>query len=274
MALPPRDLDRLARAFASASPFPHLVLPAFVDPERAARAAAVFPKADASWIRFVHWNERKYGNSRVETFPPELRALVEELSGAEFLARLSRVTGIAGLCADPDLCGGGLHQTPRGGFLNIHSDFGTHPRRRQWRRRVNLVLFLNDAWDEAYGGALELWEGDMSRCVVRVTPRLNTCVIFRTGRDSCHGHPEPLDCPPGRTRNSLALYYFTEEPSPEPARSTVYRPRPGDGVRGLAIHAENAALRIFDRLRGAGVVSDEGASRWLRLFERRAWPGR
>lgn len=262
------DLDELARRFAAAAPFPHLVLSSFLDPAQAAAAAAAFPRADASWIHFTHLNERKYGNSHSERFPPVLRELVAELTGPAFLARLRHVTGIRGLCADPELAGGGLHQTPRGGFLNIHSDFGTHPRRRNWRRRVNLVLFLNDGWSPSYGGDLELWSADMRKCCVRVPPLLNTCVLFRTGRDACHGHPEPLACPPERSRNSLALYYFTEEPRPEPSRPTVYRPRPGDGFRALGIRAENVALDVFDRLRGAGIVSDESASRWLRAVRR------
>ena len=34
-------------------------------------------------------------------------------------------------------------------------------------------------------------------------------VIFNTTDFSYHGHPEPLKCPDGVMRNSLALYYYS-----------------------------------------------------------------
>jgi hypothetical protein len=33
--------------------------------------------------------------------------------------------------------------------------------------------------------------------------------MFSTTSTSYHGHPNPLTCPPDRTRKSLALYYYT-----------------------------------------------------------------
>lgn len=263
-----RDVRALASRFASGAPFPHVVLEPFLDPARAEEVARSFPRADPSWIRFTHINERKFGNPSVATFPPPLRDLVAELSSPGFVAWLEQVTGIAGLRADPDLCGGGLHQTQRGGFLNIHTDFSSHPQRSTWRRAVNLVLFLNPDWRDSYGGALELWPADMSRCAVRIPPLLNTCVIFQVGRETRHGHPDPLVCPADRSRNSLALYYFTEEVGPPTRHATRYYPRPGDGARAALIRGENLALRVFDLLRRRGWVTDEAMSRVLARLQR------
>lgn len=263
-----RDAHRLASRFAAGVPFPHVVLEEFLEAERAEDAAAAFPRVDESWIRFTHINERKFGNPAVATFPAPLRALVAELASPPFVAWLSTVTGIPGLRPDPDLCGGGLHQTQRGGFLNIHTDFSCHPLRSKWRRAVNLVLFLNPGWSEGYGGALELWPSDMSRCAARIVPRLNTCVIFQVGRETRHGHPDRLACPPDRARNSLALYYFTEEAEPPARHATTYFPRPGDGARGVLIRAENLALRAFDALRRRGWVTDEAIGRVLARLQR------
>jgi hypothetical protein len=54
-------------------------------------------------------------------------------------------------------------------------------------------------------------------------------VIFSTTDQSFHGHPTPLTCPPGRSRNCLSLYYYTNG-RPEAERSgehnTIWTPNP------------------------------------------------
>ena len=107
--------------------------------------------------------------------------------------------------------GGGLHRSLPGGFLNIHADFSAHHSKPGWRRRVNLLLYLNPEWQPDWGGALELWSKDMQRCVTRIEPKANRILLFTTDADSFHGHPEPLRFPDGQARRSLALYYFTIE---------------------------------------------------------------
>jgi hypothetical protein len=44
-----------------------------------------------------------------------------------------------------------------------------------------------------------------------VRPDFGTIVVFGTTADSLHGHPQPLQCPPDKSRKSIALYYYTEE---------------------------------------------------------------
>jgi hypothetical protein len=87
-------------------------------------------------------------------------------------------------------------------------------------RRINVLVYLNENWEESYGGHFELWEKDMSKCAVRIAPIFNRMAIFSTTDYSWHGHPDELTCPPDRSRRSLALYYYTngrpaEEISPE-----------------------------------------------------------
>ena len=55
----------------------------------------------------------------------------------------------------------------------------------------------------------------MRQCQRKIAPIGNRAVIFNTDRDSFHGHPEPMRCPDGTARCSLALYYFTIEDRPE-----------------------------------------------------------
>ena len=71
------------------------------------------------------------------------------------------------------------------------------------------MVYLNENWEESYGGHFELWEKDMSKSSVKILPLFNRIAMFSTTGDSWHGHPDPLSCPPDRSRKSLALYYYT-----------------------------------------------------------------
>jgi hypothetical protein len=245
------------------------VLDDFLDPAVARRLLDEFPPVDPSrWISWVHFNERKYGLNHRASLPPTIGRVVDEFNASPFVAWLERLTGITGLLPDPGLEGGGLHQSPRGGYLNIHADFTGHPHRSTWRRRVNLLLYLNEGWRDEYGGHLELWSPDMSRCVRRILPRFNRVVVFNTDPDSFHGHPEPMACPAHVTRKSLALYYFTAESRPFLVRSTEYRARPGDRLRGVGIYLDKMALRGYDRAKRVLGLDDRLASRLLGFLAR------
>jgi hypothetical protein len=48
-------------------------------------------------------------------------------------------------------------------------------------------------------------------------------VIFTISEESLHGHPVPLNTPENVSRNSIALYYFTEvNPSDDYEHSVVF----------------------------------------------------
>ena len=180
---------------------------------------------------------------------------------------LEELTGIENLVPDWSMDGGGLHQTLRGGHLNVHADFTTHHVHQDWARRVNILLYLNEEWQEEWGGQLELWDRDMTRCQATVTPRGNRMLVFTTAADSFHGHPEGLACPPDVARRSMALYYFTEEDAPV-RRATNYRARPRDGVKGLAIAADRVMLDLYDRAKRRLKMSDDVAHRLLERVHR------
>ncbi len=259
-------LTRLAESrdeYASASPYPHIVIDDALPPAVFGAAAAEFPVPhDASWIGYLHVNETKFANPRPATWGPTLQELAATLCTDEFVKTLSKLTGFEHLVADPTMDGGGLHQTLRGGHLNVHADFTTHHRHPELRRRVNVLLYLNEGWNPEWGGALELWDAGVRSCVRRVEPIANRLLIFTTSDEAYHGHPDALACPAGVARRSLALYYFTEEEHPV-RRATRYRPRPGDGVKGAAIWADRQALALFDQMRVRLGVSGAAASRVL-----------
>lgn len=263
------ELPELTRQHNSVSPFPFTVIEDFLIPSAAVQAAAEFPDGAGDWMAYVHWNERKYANTRPETWTPLLRGIVEELQSPRFVDFLERLSGIENLICDDTLEGAGLHQTRRGGFLNVHADFTVHPKRRTWRRRLNLLVFLNEDWLDEWGGALQLWSQDMSRAEHTLAPLMNRAVIFDTSSDSFHGYPDGLTCPEDRTRCSIALYYYTEEQAPL-VRSTEYRARPGERMGAVPIFLDKSALRLYDALKRHLKISDAGASRILRKLDRRS----
>jgi Rps23 Pro-64 3,4-dihydroxylase Tpa1-like proline 4-hydroxylase len=264
------DLPNLAAQYRRNKPCPHILLKNFLDPEIAQEMAREFPRPAAdAWTQYKHANENKLGMTRRERFPPLLRAVTEELNSPDFVDWISQLTGIPDLLADPMLDGGGLHQSGRGGYLNVHTDFSKHHFHPNWHRRVNLIIYLNANWHESWGGSLELWEkspeGKMTRCVAKYPPLLNHAIIFTTTEKSLHGFPDPLTCPENQSRKSLALYYYTAEANPNFAsHSTDYFARPQDGwAKSALIWLDKKAVDFYSRAKVRFGFSDEVASRVL-----------
>jgi hypothetical protein len=223
-------------AYCGAEPYPHICVDNFFDAGLVLRVAEEFPELGGKKdIRFNDPNQLKLASRGEYRFGPATRDLVHFLNSQPFLEYLSALTGIAGLIPDPYFSGGGLHEIRRGGFLKIHADFSKHPD-LQLDRRVNLLLYLNENWEESYGGNFELWDREMKRCVKSFLPVFNRMVIFNTTDVSYHGHPDPLNCPEGRSRRSIALYYYTNGRPPGEVRSvnrinTSFKARESDGAK-------------------------------------------
>ena len=126
-----------------------------------------------------------------------------------------------------------MHQIVRGGKLAVHADFNKHPVTKL-DRRLNVLIYLNEDWQEEYGGHFELWDRSVKQCMKKVAPIFNRLMVFTTTDISFHGHPDPLNCPADRTRKSLALYYYTNgRPDIELSgrHSTLWKSRPGEDLR-------------------------------------------
>ena len=226
-----------------------MVLDDFIETPLLAQLLAEYPPPEAplNWRRLVtHFEDgsvtqiNKLGFSDLTLVGPALRQIFLEMSSAPFLRFLERLTGISGLVPDPHLIGGGLQQSVPGAILKIHADFAHHP--ETWLdRRLNVLLYLNENWKEEYGGHLELWTSDMSRCAQRILPVAKRCVIFNTTPTSFHGVPTPLACPEGLTRKAAVLYYYTNgRPQTETYadNNTNFQRRPED-LAGPAAQREN-----------------------------------
>lgn len=237
--LPIFDPQGLARfeafqGFGAAHPYPHLVLDGLFNPEALRQVLAEWPHADRE---VEHHNDgtvvrNKIGTTWKTRFGPVTTSLFAELNGPAFLQTLQKVTGMWGLIGDPYMFGGGLHATRTGGTLAMHADYNKHPIFKL-DRRLNLLVYLNEDWQESNGGWLELWDREMKACAHRVLPVFNRTVLFATTSTSFHGQPDPIQGPPDLWRRSIALYYFSngraDEGAPPDAsdeHSTLWQKRP------------------------------------------------
>lgn len=232
----PVSLQELAKQhrgeYSAAEPYPHIVIDDFLPKALLDRVLSEIPAPDEiSWLKFDDARGKKLA-SKVETqLGNATRALLYQLNSSVFIDFLETLTGIPALIPDPHFWGGGVHQIVRGGFLKVHADFNRHPR-LMLDRRINLLLYLNPDWQEDWGGHLELWDRNMTECRKKILPIFGRCVIFSTTDFAYHGHPDPLNCPAGITRRSLALYYYSNgRPRSETDGahySTPFRRRPGE----------------------------------------------
>jgi len=226
--------EQTRRSYVSARPFPHFVIDNFFEPALIDQVIEEFPGPEQiKWQSFGNEQEIKLASSAEASFGPATRLLLYHMNSITFLDFLSKATGIENLMSDPSFEGGGLHQIPRGGKLGIHADFNKHGR-SGLDRRLNALLYLNKNWREEYGGHLELWNREMTQCQAKILPLFNRLAVFGTTDFTFHGHPDPLACPEGMTRKSLALYYFTNgRPAEEVTgeHSTLFRQRIGARFR-------------------------------------------
>lgn len=242
--------EGLSGQYCFAEPFPHIVIDNFLPMEVARIARDQFPEAPLK-------NDTKFeigyaGQFKRQILPddcgPQARQLFNFFNSAPFLAFLEGLSTIDALIPDPHFMGGGYHETGRGGYLGVHADFRINDR-LHLHRRMNVIIYLNESWLPEYGGALELWDRQMKNKCATVLPVFNRCVIFNTDADSFHGHPDPLTCPEGVFRRSIALYYYTaskEIYKEVPANSTVYHARPNDSA---SVKREAFNLRLDQHLR-------------------------
>jgi len=233
-----QDLAAVARQYkqqyATAAPFPHIYFEDFFDASFLQQVRAEFP--DLAKLNALHYNnpnEKKFASKGDSDFGPATRELIWFLQSASFLGFLQEITSInETLLGDPYLIGGGLHEIKRGGLLKVHADFNKHAL-TGLDRRLNILIYLNTNWKEEYGGHFELWDKDMKEAQKRILPSFNTLAMFSTTDTSYHGHPDPLTCPEGESRKSVALYYYSNgrpasEIDPSLAdHSTLFKARAG-----------------------------------------------
>lgn len=225
------DVFEQEKLWNSAKPFPHLVIDNFLPLDIANKVADEFPDADSDfWYEYANPLEIKKACSDWNKFPPTIYQVFTTLMGKEVVDTLNYFTNKQ-LTADCGLHGGGLHCHKAGGKLNTHLDYSIHPKVNM-QRKVNIIIYVAKDWDPDWDGALGLWENDNSsgvdqpgKLIQKIDCVFNRAVIFDTTMYSWHGLPDPVLCPPGRSRNSLATYYLCDPPTEVDTRGkALYAP--------------------------------------------------
>jgi 2OG-Fe(II) oxygenase superfamily len=257
----PFNRELVRDQYRAAQPFPFFRIDDFLDSTFLDALVASYPtygQARRMGLEFDAVNEKlKIQITDSNKFPDPVKRLADELSGQAFLGDIEYITGIPCLLADATFNGGGMHLSSSSGRLDVHVDFNFNEESALFRR-LNILLYLNPAWKDSWGGKIELWDKDVSRCCHSFSPILNRCIVFETNDISFHG-VTPIKCPAGEVRKSFAAYYYTRE---APAswdgdiHSTIFKARPDEKFRGAVLMpAENLKRSVWSGLhRAKGVV--------------------
>ena len=206
----PDRIGALRTVYENSKPFPHVVIDnLFSEQVLDALLPEIAGMAPDQWSILEH-----EGLERTVRMRPgaELGAaggqLLRIVHSREFLYLLSEITGIWQLLPDPYLQGSGYALMRPGDYFGVHSDRSV-AYETGLTRRLAMIIYLNKSWNPEYGGQLELWNSDATRCTVSIDPSFNKTVIFEVANPNYHGVPAPLACPADRTRQSFIVYYHT-----------------------------------------------------------------
>jgi Rps23 Pro-64 3,4-dihydroxylase Tpa1-like proline 4-hydroxylase len=201
----------LAKRYASAQPFPSILIDDFLPNELANTLLEHFyPKHKFNkYNNYYNRTQERFKSSYNPDMLDEFsRTIFYSFNSGPFVKIIENITGIKGLIPDPYFLGAGFHEVHNGGYLSIHADFNHH-KILNLERRITVLIYLNKDWKTEYGGQIELWDTRMTRAVQSHEPWFNRCVMFTTTSESLHGNPHPVRNPEGNSRKSVALYYYT-----------------------------------------------------------------
>jgi hypothetical protein len=199
---------QLRKEFSTAQPFPHVVIDNLFQPHFLDRILEDFTVGFGDWVHYSTPNEVKRGTRPNAKLGAGSQRYFDVIHRGQFLQFLSAISGIDGLLPDPSLFGGGLHEISSNGHFGVHTDFNRHPVTGLDNRLV-FITYLNKDWEPSYGGALELWDASSQKRVAEVLPVFGRSILFAHSENSLHGHPNPVSAPGGRTRKSVAAYFYS-----------------------------------------------------------------
>jgi len=262
--------EMLSEDYKKADPFEHIVVDGFLPEKLITLVSHHFPSEKLR--SDIVFDIGYAGHHKRQILPLDCNASAREffafMNSAPVLQFLEGLTGIDALLPDPYFMGGGFHEISRGGKLGVHADFRINEQ-LHLQRRINLLIYLNESWDDEWRGQLELWDKSMTECRAKVSPLWNRCVVFSTDAHTWHGHPDELLTPEGVKRRSVALYYYTSSKSiygEVPNLGTMYQARPTDDA---STKASARSLVLDQYLRDyLPTAAYRGVSRIKRVWRR------
>jgi hypothetical protein len=199
-------------------PFEYYVFDDFLNPEFAESLSNQFPPYDSEkWFSYNNPLEVKKTINNWYEFPAETYNFISYLNSRSFIKHyIEDLTGTDHLYCDQGLHGAGWHIHGNTGKLNLHLDYEIHPK-LGLLRKYNLIIYLTKDWNPEWGGNLEFWSHDEEtnqpkERKAKIDCVFNRAVLFDASQNSWHGFPEPINCPEGMYRKSIAMYYLMDVP--------------------------------------------------------------
>lgn len=210
--------DLLRSEYLLAKPFPYLAIDGFCDEEGIGKLMEKLPDIKSKSRDYIFANN-KFEKSKIKEISEEFAELHDDLMSPQFQYLLKYITNEE-LFVDPMFHGGGLHQGKENSFLDMHLDFNYHPLRKNWYRNLNMLLYLNEDWQEEHGGHLKL-EDLRTGEKKEISVPFNRMVIQQTRAFTLHGY-DKINFPKGKFRTSIASYAYSEH------KTIIEKPRVTD----------------------------------------------
>ena len=106
---------------------------------------------------------------------------------------------------------------------------------------------MNKDWLPTYGGDLELWNADMTKCEKKVAPIFNRAVIFETSEISYHGYSK-ITVPEDMKRKSVYAYFYTDiREDAVSYHDTVFKAKPEDSTAKKVSTTVKESLKNFTK---------------------------
>jgi hypothetical protein len=217
------NISELKTEYESRPPWPNIELKDFIPIETI--------RAMKDECNRLNWDKKftRKGSHMLEKIGvddcPVARETVNQLHSATFLNWLSELTGHYDLIVDPYLIGAGYMRCFNGDSLKIHTDFNWNDTLK-CHRMISLIFYLNEDWREEWNGDLQLWDFKNTKCLQKIYPTAGNAIIYRYHNLGFHGHPNPIDCPKGITRDGFRIFYYVAKqafsPDDRPHRSLYW----------------------------------------------------
>ena len=237
---------KLKKTYANNKPFKYIIIDNFLTKNVANEFEKSF-RINSEWTNYSLVNNfKKFGLKKRHLFKKNCDQTIKNMESKRFIKILNFITNNKRLFLDKSLDGGGFHKVLNKGYLNVHVDFTSHYKLRNWKRVLNLLIYFNKNWKKKYNGYLQFYDSKGQEKKVSIKPKYNRCVIFNTNETSFHGHPESLNLPKNKSRKSFAVYFYIKQKNTNKPKATYYKSAKGKSIFfNLMVNLENSLLKLY-----------------------------
>ena len=239
--------------YLSAKPFSYLVIDGLFDSEKLKELYSQIPDLDNKSKDYMFANN-KFEKSNYKTLGPLFEEIYNDISSKEMNEFLSYISS-KNVFVDPKNHGGGLHQGKKNSSLDMHLDFNYHPLKDHLYREMNLLLYLNNDWQEEYKGHLKI-EDLRTGIKKEIGVPFNRLIIQQCGPHTLHGYDQ-TNFPEGNFRTSIATYAYTQHITYlEEPRTTDWFPENGSKLKMFLGRRMKYLVKIKTSIFGSGTAKN------------------